>query len=148
MEKNRINIVIRKESNPLLFNFMLAEKEKQPQENYTDILAKLVKEVATFQEQALTRNDWTGMRLALRAAEKNSHLTLELLNNILLSGSYPNVLIHDKKSLQLAQAETNWKELMQNYQAQKSSQKVKTLEDYDSTKLAEARPMPSFDFED
>jgi hypothetical protein len=146
-EKDRINIVIRRENNPLVFDYMMQEKLDNPRNSYTDILEKSISELNQLKEQALTKNDWTGMRLALRATEKNSHLTLELLNNILLNSHYPTSLMHKEKSLQLAQAETNWKDLMQGFQAEKSTKKAPSLQDFAQAD-DEEKTMPSFDFKE
>jgi hypothetical protein len=146
-EKDRINIVIRRENNPLVFDYMMQEKSDNPKSSYTDILEKSISELNQLKDQALTKNDWTGMRLALRATEKNSHLTLELLNNILLNSHYPTSLMHKEKSLQLAQAETNWKDLMQGFQAEKSTKKAPSLQDFAQAD-DEEKTMPSFDFKE
>lgn len=146
-EKDRINIVIRRENNPLVFDYMMQEKSDNPKNSYTDILEKSISELNQLKDQALTKNDWTGMRLALRATEKNSHLTLELLNNILLNSHYAPSLMHKEKSLQLAQAETNWKDLMQGFQAEKSTKKAPSLQDFAQAD-DEEKTMPSFDFKE
>lgn len=146
-EKDRINIIIRRENNPLIFDYMMKEKSENPKNSYTDILNKAINELMQFRDQTLTKNDWTGMRLALRATEKNSHLALEMLNNILLNSHYPPSLMHKEKSLQLAQAETNWKDLMQGLQAEKSTKKAPLLQDFVQSP-EEDDEIPSFDFKE
>lgn len=146
-EKDRINIIIRRENSPLIFDYMMKEKSENPKNSYTEILNNAISELIQLRDQALTKNDWTGMRLALRATEKNSHLALEMLNNILLNSHYPPSLMHKDKSLQLAQAETNWKDLMQGFQAEKSTKKAPSLQDFVQPST-EDNEIPSFDFKE
>lgn len=131
----KINLIIRKDRSPEVYDYFL--ERKQGKRNYIDILTQLVKENQRLSKEVVKQNDWTGMRLALRATEKNSHLAIEMLNNIFLSRPIAPIASHIQKSPNLLYFEQDWKAYIEGLQAERSTHK-KTA----GSKL----PMPSFDF--
>lgn len=149
-ERERIDITIKREKCPDLFNYIEESKSKTPQYSYPDLLNNLIQENQQLKAQVISPNEWTGIRLALRATEKNTHLTLELLNTLLLNSMAQPSSIRENKSAHLAFAETNWKDYMQNVQAKQSttptsSPKVFGREKEDVSASPEATQHASFD---
>jgi 23S rRNA G2069 N7-methylase RlmK/C1962 C5-methylase RlmI len=136
-----INVLIRQGKHDDLFDYLT--RQKRDGYNYTESLTALVEENKRLNQEVVKQNDWTGMRLALRATEKNSHLTIELLNNMLLARPIQAILTIEEKSQNLVKAERDWKNYIQELQAERSTKKKVA-----SKVVGSQIPMPEFDFEE
>lgn len=140
--EERISLVVRKANYPELYQLLI--ESKKGAQSYGDILTAVLKENESLKKQVVKQNDWTGMRLALRATEKNSRLTVELLNNWFLHQSFEPVASHDQKSRHLLKFERDWKNYLTELQAERSTHKpVKSLQDFGKPNNL---VMPKFDF--
>lgn len=140
----KMNIFVGQANSPRLFAYLLERKKEGI--NYVDALTQLVEENDRLNDTVVKQNDWTGMRLALRATEKNSHIILEMLNNLFLSRPLEPVASHSQKSPNLLYFEADWKAYIEGLQAERSSHKAHKKE---TPKTAGSKlPMPSFDFEE
>ena len=129
---NKITITLRENTSSELVHFL--EEQKRQGKSYPKVLEQLYEENKQLHKQVVTQNEWTGLRMALRATEKNSYLLLELMNNLFLHQPMPVVSSQERKSLNLATFETNWKDFIQGLQAARFSNSSQNLAGYAQSK--------------
>lgn len=141
--EERINIIVRRKNFPELYENLIEQRREH--KSYLELLDSLVKENERLRKENVKQNDWTGMRLALRATEKNSHLLIEMFNNLLVSRPIPTVSTQEQKSPNLTSFERNWKHYIEGLQQERWShhKKPKTLQDFSQPNHL---VMPAFDF--